>query len=169
MIRTNQRVVKDIARSSLKSRKFAQLLYRVVRYYKPATMLELGTSLGITSSYLASGNRQGTLYTLEGSAAIAGVAAQTFNALQIDNVELVKGDFAQSLPPLLKQDRNVWYSAFIDGNQDCILTLQYFESLLMRSGQSTVLNFDDLYTGVPKWKLPGLEIDHGASCSHLHH
>jgi hypothetical protein len=44
-IRTTQRVVRDIAKSSLKSRKFGQLLYRMVRHYKPATILELGLLL----------------------------------------------------------------------------------------------------------------------------
>lgn len=143
-IRTNQRVVRHIAGSSLKSRKFGQLLYRVVRHFKPATMLELGTSLGITSSYLASGNRRGTLYTLEGSAAIAGIAAQTFNALKIDNVELIEGDFAHSLPPLLERIGRLDL-AFIDGNHRKQPTLQYFESLLMISGQSTILIFDDIH------------------------
>ena len=51
VINTNQRVVKNIAQSSLKPKKFSQLLFRIVQYYKPGTMLELGTSFGITTAY----------------------------------------------------------------------------------------------------------------------
>jgi predicted O-methyltransferase YrrM len=35
--------------------------------------------------------------------------------------------------------------AFIDGNHRKQPTLQYFESLLMRSGKSTILIFDDVH------------------------
>ena len=48
------RQVCKIASTALKSHKYASLLYRMVRYYKPSRILELGTSLGITTAYLAS-------------------------------------------------------------------------------------------------------------------
>ena len=60
-----------MAGSSLKPKKYAQLLFRMVKYYKPQTILELGTSFGITSAYLASGNDNSVLHTCEGSPAIA--------------------------------------------------------------------------------------------------
>ena len=93
VIKSNQRIVKDIANSSLKPRKFAQLLFRMVQYYKPATLIELGTSFGITSSYLAAGNKNAQLFTCEGATNIAAIAQQNFDALQIENIELVQGDF----------------------------------------------------------------------------
>src|SRR4051812_15752071 len=37
MIPSNKRVVKDIARSSLKNKKFTQLFFRLVKYYRPQT------------------------------------------------------------------------------------------------------------------------------------
>ena len=63
VIKTNSRVVKNIAASSLKPEKFSQLLFRMVQYYQPKTILELGTAFGITSAYLASGNNNAKLYT----------------------------------------------------------------------------------------------------------
>src|SRR3954471_19072 len=50
-----QRKVSAIATSSLKPKKFSRLLFRMVNYFQPATILELGTSLGMTTSYLAFG------------------------------------------------------------------------------------------------------------------
>ena len=53
VMKTNKRAVKNIAQSSLKPKKYAQLLFRMVQHYQPKTIIELGTSLGITTSYLA--------------------------------------------------------------------------------------------------------------------
>src|SRR3954471_19635979 len=74
--KSNQRRVGDIARSALKPKKFAQLMFRVVNYYKANTVVELGTSLGITTSYLASGNPGRAVYTFEGASEVAAIAKE---------------------------------------------------------------------------------------------
>ena len=48
------RSVSDIARKSLKSTRESQLLFRIAHYMKAVNILELGTSLGVTSTYLGS-------------------------------------------------------------------------------------------------------------------
>ena len=50
-----QRSIGDITRRAAKSARLGQLLYRVARYYGPGTVLELGTSLGFSTAYLAAG------------------------------------------------------------------------------------------------------------------
>ncbi|HMO62054.1 MAG TPA: class I SAM-dependent methyltransferase [Ferruginibacter sp.] len=144
VMKSNRRQVKAIAASSLKPKRFAQLLYRMVQYYKPATILELGTSLGITSSYLARGNQHATVYTCEGAAAIAAVAQKNFDTLQIKNISVIQGDFAKTLQPLLQQAGKVDF-AFIDGNHRKQPTLDYFTQLLQYSNPSTILIFDDIH------------------------
>ena len=144
VIKENKRVVKDIANSSLKPRKYAQLLFRMVQYYKPATIIELGTSFGITSSYLSSGNKNGQLYTCEGATNIAAIAQQNFDALQIKNIELIKGDFAKTLPALFAKIGAVDF-AFVDGNHRKEPTVQYFQQLLIHSKPNTILVFDDIH------------------------
>ncbi len=144
VMKSKKRVVKDIAASSLKPKKFAQLLFRMVQHYKPVTVLELGTSLGITTSYLANGNRNGAVYTCEGSAAIASIAKNNFDALQIKNIELTEGDFAKTLSPLLNKTGKVDF-AFVDGNHRKEPTIEYFTKLLNFSTHSTILIFDDIH------------------------
>ncbi len=144
VIKSNRRIVKDIANSSLKPRKFAQLLFRMVQYYQPATIIELGTSFGITSSYLSSGNKNAQLYTCEGATNIAAIAQQNFDALQIKNIQLVNGDFAKTLPSLLNKIGGVDF-AFIDGNHRKEPTVKYFQELLNHSKASTILVFDDIH------------------------
>src|SRR4051812_1702934 len=78
-----QRTVADIATSSLKPKKYSQLLFRMVNYFQPTTILELGTSLGITTSYLASGNSNAQVITMEGAKAIATIAKQNFQSLRL--------------------------------------------------------------------------------------
>ena len=144
VIKSNQRIVKDIANSSLKPRKFAQLLFRMVQYYQPATIIELGTSFGITSAYLSAGNQNAQLYTCEGATNIAAIAQQNFDALQIKNIELVNGDFAKTLPSLFNKISPVDF-AFVDGNHRKAPTLQYFKQLLTHSKPTTILVFDDIH------------------------
>ena len=52
---TMQRSISDIARRMAKPRKLGQLLFRIARYYQPERVLELGTSLGLSTAYLAAG------------------------------------------------------------------------------------------------------------------
>ncbi len=144
VIKTNKRVVKKIAVSSLKPKKFGQLLFRVVNYYQPKTIIELGTSFGITTSYLALGNTKSKVFTCEGAANIAYIAQHTFNSLQLQNVQLQIGDFAKTLTPLLAQLQQIDV-AFIDGNHKKEPTLQYFNQLLQHSHSNTILIFDDIH------------------------
>ena len=156
VIKSKQRVVRDIANSSLKPRKFAQLLFRIVHYYKPNIVLELGTSMGITTSYLACGNEAAKIYTCEGSASIAAIAQTTFNELQLKNIELVPCDFTNTLPPLLSAIGKVDL-AFIDGNHRRKPTLAYFKQLLTHSSATSILIFDDIHWS-KEMELAWLEI-----------
>ena len=139
-----RRKVADIARTSLKPAKYAQLLYRIVHHYQPASILELGTSFGITTAYLASGNPAAKLVTLEGAPAIAAIARENFRQLQLENIELREGAFENSLPALLN-DTGTIDLAFIDGNHRREPTIAYFEKLRAHAGSQSVFIFDDIH------------------------
>jgi len=143
-IKSNQRAVKAIAASSLKQAKYAQLLFRMVQYYKPRQVLELGTSLGITTAYLANVNLSATIYTCEGADQIARIAQNNFNQLSLKNIVLVTGDFSTTMPSLLDKMSIVDF-AFVDGNHRKEPTLQYFQQLLKHAGNDTILVFDDIH------------------------
>jgi predicted O-methyltransferase YrrM len=144
VIKSNRRIVSAIAKSSLKPKKFAQLLFRMVNYYQPQNVLELGTSLGITSAYLASGNSSAPIYTCEGAKNIAAIAQQNFNLLGLTNTIVLQGDFAKTLPVLTESLKRVDF-AFIDGNHRKDPTLQYFEQLLNKVHSKSILVFDDIH------------------------
>jgi len=144
VIKTNRRVVSRIAASSLKPRRFAQLLYRIVQFYRPQTILELGTSFGISTAYLARANPSASVYTLEGAAAIAMIAEQNFRQLQLQNVKLVQGSFDTTFSNLVNSLESIDL-AFIDGNHKKLPTLSYFEQLLTKSNLDSIFIFDDIH------------------------
>ena len=144
VIKSNDRVVSRMAQSSLKPKKFAQLLFRMVKYYQPESILELGTSFGITTAYLASGNESATVQTCEGAPAIATIAKHNFEKLQLSNINIRQGDFGVTLPALLNKLNTIDF-VFIDGNHRKAPTLQYFEQLLNHSANNSIFIFDDIH------------------------
>ncbi|MEO8711108.1 MAG: class I SAM-dependent methyltransferase [Parafilimonas sp.] len=140
----NKRKISAIARSSLKPKKFSQLIFRIVHFYKPENIIELGTSLGITTSYLAFANPDAKIITMEGAPAIAYIAQKNFNRLNLSNIKIVEGNFDETLSSAISQMSTVNF-AFIDGNHKKQPTLNYFNQLISLSAQSTILIFDDIH------------------------
>lgn len=142
--KSNKRKVKDIARFALKNRKFGQLMFRIVNYYTAHTSVELGSSLGITTSYLASGNLQGTVYTFEGAPEVAEIAKENFSHLSLNNIYLIVGNFDDTLQPQLNKINTIDF-AFVDGNHRQEPTIRYFEQLLEKATESSIFIFDDIH------------------------
>lgn len=142
--KTNLRTVSSLARHSAKSPKLSQLLFRMVRYYQPRNIVELGTSLGISASYLALGARGAKLVTIEGAEEVAGRAATIFSELQADNIELRKGNFNEIFPGLLEEEAYLDF-LFVDGNHRKIPTLDYFQQALSKMDNDSVIIFDDIH------------------------
>jgi predicted O-methyltransferase YrrM len=142
--KTNQRSIASIARHAAKPKKWAQLLFRIVNYYQPENILELGTSLGISTSYMAMANPHAHIVTAEGSSAIAERAHKNFRSLQLTSVHQVKGNFNDTLPVILKSLPKLDL-AFIDGNHRLEPTLQYFNQLLPSLHEGSIVIFDDIH------------------------
>lgn len=143
-LKKHERSISSIARNAAKSKKFGQLLFRVARYYKPSTILELGTSLGITTSYFSTAVPQSKIITVEGSGEIARVARHNFQKMDMGNISLVEGNFDDTLPGILT-GMKVIDLAFIDGNHRKEPTERYFRQLLPKLNNNSLLIFDDIH------------------------
>jgi len=141
---SNQREVKQIARSALKSKKLAQVLFRLVKHYQPENIVELGTSLGITTSYISKANSDASIRTIEGSKQVAQLAKENFQSLNCNNIHLLQGNFDQVLPNVINQLPSVDL-AYIDGNHRYEPTINYFHQFLSKSHDQTILVFDDIH------------------------
>jgi len=139
--------VAQIAKGALKSKKYSKLLYRMVAYFKPTAVLEMGTSLGITSCYLAQALPSTKLVTMEGAPEVAKLAHATFQNLGYNNIQLVVGNFDQSLPLYLNEIDQVGL-VFIDGNHIYAPTMDYFNQLLSKSNQDAIFIFDDIHWSI---------------------
>ncbi len=143
-LKANKRRICDIAKLSLKKPKFAEILFRLINDLQPCTVLELGTSLGITTGYMAKANKKAKVYTLEGCSEIAKVAKTTLTQLNCKNVELLVGSFDHLLPDVLKK-KNTFDLIFIDGNHSKDATLRYFNMCLPHLTDTSIIVFDDIH------------------------
>ncbi len=141
---SNKRTIASIAKNAAKPKKFGQLLYRMAKFYQPHTIVELGTSLGITSSYLALGNPAAKVITMEGASGIADKARANFQQLSIPNIEIVRGNFDSTLADVLDANPRIDL-AFIDGNHRQEPTERYFKQLLPYIHNDSLLIFDDIH------------------------
>lgn len=141
--KSNTRQVADIAKNSAKGGKWGQLLFRLAHHFEPATMLELGTSLGIGSLYQLLGNPKGNLTTLEGCPHTAAIAHEQFKKARI-NPTVIEGNFDNTLQPYLNSISTLDW-AFIDGNHQKEPTIRYFNQCLTKCHNDSVLLFDDIY------------------------
>lgn len=139
-----ERRVRDIARAAAKSPKYGKLLFRLVNHFHPENIIELGTSLGISAAYIASAGAHSQLHTLEGSEAIADIASETFRQLKLQNISIVRGNFEDTLAPVLRQISQL-DMAFIDGNHRKEPTLRYFSQCLTQIHDSSLIILDDIH------------------------
>lgn len=142
--KSNIRQVSAIAKNTLITPKFGKLLFRIANYYQTKNIIELGTSLGISTLYLSKAVENAKVITLEGSSEIANIASINFKKTKTDNVTLLTGEFSQKLPLALTLLKKIDL-AFIDGNHRKQPTLDYFSLLLTHIDENSIIVFDDIH------------------------
>ncbi len=139
-----KRSIASIAKSALSPRWQCQILSNIVDEFKHKSILELGTSLGISTLYLGLDKPETKTYTLEGSKSIAKIAQDNFKDINFSNYELILGNFDNTLPKLVERLKKVDL-AFIDGNHTKNATIKYYEWIKTKCTYQSVIVFDDIY------------------------
>ncbi len=142
-LKGNTRKISDIARTSLTPKKYAQLYKRILSYFRCKHVVELGTSLGITTAYLAT-LPDTKVTTFEGSKPIATLAQHTIHKLGLTNVDVILGNIDKTLPEFLSQSPAIDF-ALLDANHRYEPTLNYFQLVLTKSHTNSVIIIDDIY------------------------
>ncbi|MDN3643630.1 class I SAM-dependent methyltransferase [Lutimonas halocynthiae] len=140
---SNKRVVSKIATTAGISKKRGGLLARTTKYFNPTHILEIGTSLGIATSYMALGAPKANITTLEGCPATAQIAKENFEKLNLKNIEVKIGEFDQSLDQL--HHNHAYDLIFFDGNHQKEATIRYFKKCLELAHEKSVFIFDDIH------------------------
>ena len=156
----DMRRVCDIARRSLAKRKYAQMLSRLVNWlgashrlengsgtaysleFRGLTIVELGTSLGVTTAYMAAMDSRNRVVTFEGCEAVANMARENWKALNINNIECRVGEIDVEQ---LTRDIEHLDVAFIDANHTCVSTCEYFDVLAGKVREKSVIVVDDIH------------------------
>ncbi|HLO43806.1 MAG TPA: class I SAM-dependent methyltransferase [Leadbetterella sp.] len=136
--------ISSIARTSLKPKYWGQFLFRLVGFYNYKTILDLGTSFGITTSYFAKANPEAKVYTFDGCPQTIKIAEKTFQNLEISNIESICGNLDQTLLETLPNLPLIDF-VFFDANHKKKPTLAYFETCLAYRSQNACFVFDDIY------------------------
>ncbi len=142
--KSNRRKISSIAKNAAKPAKYGQLLFRMVQHYKPHTILELGTSLGITTSYLSSAMTNSQVITMEGASSIVSTAGENFKKLKLQNIEIVEGNFDDTLTEIINSSRTLDF-VFLDGNHRLHPTIQYFNTILSKINNDSIIVVDDIH------------------------
>ena len=138
------RTIAEIAKKSLKSARYGQLMFRIANYFKASTVLELGTSLGITTAYLSAASSKISCVSLEGCPSISAFARKNFQGLSLDNIQVIEGNINNTLAPVIK-DFNQLDLIFFDANHRSEPLLRYFELCMSKVHNQTIVLIDDIY------------------------
>lgn len=144
LFKSNHRNISDIIKYSSVKKKYGELLYRISEFYKPKTILELGTSFGLSSAYMAMGSPNSKVVTIEGCKQISSIAQDNLFVLGIKNITLVNGVFEEVLP-LTFFDLHTLDLVFFDGNHTKLATLNYFMQCVNYSNNDSIFIFDDIH------------------------
>ncbi len=144
---TRTQKISTIARNSLSSAKTSALLHRLANYFQCQHIVELGTSLGINTAYLAAEAQNREVVTFEGCPNIAHLAGQNFQQLGIDHIKQYVGPIDEQLPAYLQHNPQVDL-AFLDANHRYEPTMRYFNWLLDVAHPQTLFVFDDIHWSV---------------------
>lgn len=141
---SRDRKISEIARQCLKSKREVQMLFRLACQMQPNNILELGTSLGITTLYLSSARPSANIYTIEGCPNIANIANQVFRNEKANNITSIVGNIDTELPKVLSKIERL-DMVFFDANHTKEATLNYFYKCLEKANDNTIFIFDDIY------------------------
>jgi predicted O-methyltransferase YrrM len=136
--------VKTLAKQHLKPARIAQILHRIIAFQNYENVLELGTSLGLSTCYLALSPGV-KVTTIEGSKAVWEQAQRTFEMAGItQQIISHSGTFEKVLPQILLEKPS-YDLIFIDGNHSYEATLRYVKQLRPFLSQNGMMVLDDIY------------------------
>lgn len=141
-MKTKKRSISAIVKNAGTTKLRAKLLFRLTNYFKPNSILELGSSLGISTHAMSLGNRNSKIITIEGCPNTAAISKNKFKSLKRTNIEIAIGDFNNEIEKL---KLNTYDFIFFDGNHQKEATLHYFNILLNTAHNDSVFIFDDIY------------------------
>ena len=143
VFKSNNRQISKIAKIAGLSNSKAKLLIRLINYFKPTSVLEIGTSLGLATTAIKIGHRDSKVTTLEGCPETSNVARNLFSKNNYKDIKVITGDFKETFTFAIEGQK--FDCIYFDGNHTKKDTLHYFESCLSTVNNNSFWIFDDIY------------------------
>lgn len=139
--------VREICGKAPSSMKWCQFLYHLAQNTEAMDILEIGTNLGISGSYMleAIKGKSAHFTTMEGLPQLCEISTNQFSSIVPNSkFKVIQGLYDDTFPALIREGKG-FDLIFIDGNHKKDPTLEYFSTLKSLSGDATVFVFDDIY------------------------
>jgi len=140
-----EKKVKNIAKYSGSDERKGIFLYKMVKHFKPDIIIELGTSLGLGTFYMACADRNCPVITIEGNESVLDIAKNESKFQEFTNIQFILSNFDDILEIILMQNKNKKAFVFIDGNHNYTSTLKYFKLCLKHNIDESVIIIDDIH------------------------
>ena len=140
-------MVKNICKKGASKIKFCQLLYFIINNLNSSSVLEIGTNLGVSGTYILKALQNqtaGKFITMEGIPELCKISSKQFSSIVVNSkYEIKQGLYDYTFPILLKEN-HLFDFIFIDGNHNKQSTLDYFNLLKEKTSNTSVFIFDDI-------------------------
>lgn len=142
--KSGMRKVKQIARKSSTDPRYGGVIQKIIDSFGIETVLELGTSVGVGTMFLARTNAKTDVTTVEGCPETCKFTKSEFGKRKIANVNFINDDFDHLFDSHALNGRK--FDLFImDGNHTCEATLRYFNNIVNNHcGQKSIIVIDDI-------------------------
>lgn len=140
----SEKQISSIARTAVKSGKWVGILARIIARFDYRYVVELGTSLGFTTSYLSKATPYGKVYTFEGCPETLKIAKENFEKLECRNIVPMLGNIDGTLHNTLEQLERLDF-VFFDANHQYEATMRYFRACMEKGHEESCFVFDDIY------------------------
>ena len=144
ILKNKKRSVAGITKHGISSVKQSRILFHLIHFLNCNTNIELGTSIGLNTLYMAEANKKARVFSLEGSGNLIDFARNLALKVGSENIHWIPGHFDHTLPALM-DELNSYDLAYADGNHTYSASIHYFETLLKKKHAKSVIIFDDIY------------------------
>jgi len=133
-----------VAKVEIAPIRYARLYNRIVQWTQANEILEIGTSLGLTTLYLSiEPNRKVT--TLEGHEGIASTAEENFKRANRHNIRVIHGDASKTLSQTLNEGLKPDL-VLIDASHRYNSTMDFFDQVIDHVKESGAVIIDDIHS-----------------------
>ncbi len=140
-------MVSAICKNAASKIKFCQLLYCLIDNLNFKSVLEIGTNLGVSGTYILKAlkkHKDPKFISMEGLPGLCKISLKQFSSIiESKKVDIIEGLYDETFPILIKQN-HLFDFVFIDGNHSEKPTLNYFDLIKKNFTKNSVLVFDDI-------------------------